>query len=137
MLVALFLTMLLVAALQVLARELGFGLYWGDDLVRMAVLWVTMVGAVVAVGDGKHLRIDVLDHVIPDHALRFTQGVAYLVAAVICGLFGYFALDMIYWDFVDGTPGVGQAPAWLFETIIPGSAFLMAVRFTLQVFAKP
>lgn len=129
--------MLLVAALQVIAREFGLGFYWGDDLVRMAVLWVTMVGAVVAIGDSKHIRIDLIDRLFSDLAKRVAWVVSCLATAVVCVVFGYYSLDMVGWDYVDGTPGVGQAPAWIFETVIPGSAFLMAVRFTLQAFSKP
>ena len=129
--------MLLVAVLQVFAREVGLGLYWGDDLVRMAVLWVTMVGAVVAIGDSKHIRIDLIDRLGSPNAKRIAWSISCVVTAVICAVFGYFSLDMIRWDFIDGTPGVGQAPAWLFETVIPGSAFIMTLRFLLQSFTKP
>ena len=137
LLVTLFLTMLLVAAMQVIAREFGLGFYWGDDLVRMAVLWVTMVGAVVAIGDSKHIRIDLIDRLFSDLARRIAWVFSCLATAVICAIFGYYSLDMVGWDYVDGTPGVGQAPAWIFETVIPGSAFLMTLRFTLQAFSKP
>lgn len=137
LLVGLFLTMLLVAAMQVIAREFGLGFYWGDDLVRMAVLWVTMVGAVVAIGDSKHIRIDLIDRLFSQVMKRAAWIVSCLGTAVICAVFGYYSLDMVGWDYVDGTPGVGQAPAWIFETVIPGSAFLMALRFTLQAFTRP
>ena len=129
--------MLLVAAMQVIAREFGLGFYWGDDLVRMAVLWVTMVGAVVAIGDSKHIRIDLIDRLFSNTVRRLAWVISCLMTAVICAVFGYFSLDMVGWDYVDGTPGVGQAPAWIFETVIPGSAFLMTLRFTLQAFTKP
>ena len=134
LLVSLFLIMLLVAAGQVIARELGFGFYWGDDLVRMSVLWVTMVGAVVAIGDNKHIRIDLVDRFVSGAVLRAIRMVAYLVTAVVCGAFGYFSIDMIGWDYVDNTPGVGKVPAWVFELVIPVSAFLMMLRFAIQAF---
>ena len=137
LLVGLFLTMLLVAAMQVIAREFGLGFYWGDDLVRMAVLWVTMVGAVVAIGDSKHIRIDLIDRLFSEVTRRVAWVISCMGTAVICAVFGYYSLDMVGWDYVDGTPGVGQAPAWIFETVIPGSAFLMTCRFTLQAFTKP
>lgn len=129
--------MLLVAAMQVIAREFGLGFYWGDDLVRMAVLWVTMVGAVVAIGDSKHIRIDLIDRLFSDVARRIAWVFSCLATAFICAVFGYYSLDMVGWDYVDGTLGVGQAPAWIFETVIPGSAFLMTFRFTIQAFSKP
>ena len=134
LLVSLFLIMLLVAAGQVVARELGFGFYWGDDLVRMSVLWVTMVGAVVAIGDNKHIRIDLIDRFLSGALLKCIRMVAYLLTACVCGAFGYFSFDMIGWDYVDRTPGVGTVPAWIFELVIPVSAFLMMFRFAVQAF---
>ena len=124
--------MLLVAVLQVIAREVGFGFYWGDELVRMSVLWVTMVGAVVAVGDSKHIRIDLVERFLSPVAKRAVTTIVNLLTAIICLLFGYFSIDMIGWDYVDQVPGVGRVPAWIFELVIPVSAFLMSFRFGLQ-----
>ena len=50
LLVTLFLVMLLVACAQVVARNFfGTGFLWGEELVRMAVLWTTMIGALAAI----------------------------------------------------------------------------------------
>lgn len=124
--------MLVTAVVQVFAREVGLGIYWGDELVRMAVLWVTMVGAIVAVGDNKHIRIDIVDRWLPQLAKKVLHGLVYLTTAAVCVAFGYYSIELIQWDYIDSTPGVGAAPAWIFETIIPISAVLMAIRFTIQ-----
>ena len=129
--------MLLMAVLQVVTRQFGFGLYWGDELVRMAVLWVTMVGAVVAVGDGKHIRIDLVERFVSSNVQRYIHLVISLLTATVCLVFGIYSLDLIRWDYLDGTSGVGDIPAWVFETIIPVSAFLMALRFGFQAFRVP
>lgn len=126
--------MLGMAVVQVFAREVGLGLYWGDDLVRMSVLWVTMVGAIVAIDDNKHIRIDLVDKVLSPATLRWVQSCAFLVTAFICGAFGYYSIDMVSWDYALGSPGVGLIPAWIFQTIIPIAAFVMAIRFTLRAF---
>lgn len=137
LLVVLFMVMLLVAVFQVVAREVGYGFYWGDELVRMAVLWVTMVGAVVAVGDNKHIRIDLVERFLRPIQRRVVVTVIYLLTASVCVAFGYFSFDMIGWDYVDQVPGVGRVPAWIFELIIPIAAFLMAIRFCIQAIKPP
>ena len=130
----LFLVMLGMAVLQALGRQIGIGLFWGDELVRMAVLWVTMVGAVIAVGDGKHIRIDLVDRFLPVIAKSLVQFLVLAITAVICCIFAIYSLELIRWDYLDNTPGVGNVPAWVFETIIPISAFLMTLRFGISAY---
>ena len=45
------------------------------------------------------------------------------------GPLGWYSIEFIKWDFIDGTPGVGVVPAWVCETIIPVAAAVMAVRY--------
>ena len=126
--------------MQVIAREFGTGFLLGeDDLVRMAVLWVTMVGAVVAIGDSKHIRIDLIDRLFSITARR----VAWVISrhnnsCHLCSIwFLLFRYDRMG-TYVDGhARGWSSALLWIFETVIPGSAFLMTLRFTLQAFTKP
>ena len=64
-LVLLLMTMIGVAASQVVLRNFfDAGLYWGDSLVRVTVLWVALVGAMIASRDDSHIRIDLLSRLI-------------------------------------------------------------------------
>ena len=57
----LLLGMIGMAAGQVLLRNFfDGGVYWGDSAVRVMVLWVTMLGAMVASRDDSHIRIDLV-----------------------------------------------------------------------------
>ena len=61
-LVGIFAIMLGTAVFQILARNVfETGLLWGDDLVRMAVLWITMVGGVIAARERKHISINLFE----------------------------------------------------------------------------
>lgn len=127
--------MLGVAVLQVVARNVfSYGFAVGDELVRMSVLWLTMVGAVVATRDRKHISIDVIERFLPIRINRLRLRVADLLTAAICAAIGYFAIDFIGWEIVDRTPGVGQVPAWIFELIIPICAFWMSLRYFFRSF---
>ena len=47
------------ATLQILLRNVWHtGLNWAEPLLGMALLWLTMLGALAAAGLGRHLSID-------------------------------------------------------------------------------
>ena len=51
------------------------GVYWGDSAVRVMVLWVTMLGAMVASRDDSHIRIDLVGRFLKDLCRAVAGGV--------------------------------------------------------------
>lgn len=135
MLVAIFIAMLGVAVFQVISRNLfdaGFAV--GDELVRMAVLWLTMVGSMVAAREKKHIRIDILERFLPTKAKRIVSQIVDFLTGSICLAVAYFSIEFIKWEMIDQTVGVGPIPAWILELIIPISALVMAIRYYVHIF---
>lgn len=133
LLVVLLTAMVGVATYQILARNLfGGGLPWGSELVHVAMLWATMVGAVSAARHNRHIRIDLVARFGGEQLQRVAARLTAVFAAVLCGALGWYAIDVIRWDFIDGTPGVGAVPAWICEAIIPIAAAIMAVSYALR-----
>ena len=55
-------SMILLAAGQIVLRNvLDIGFIWGDEALRLMVLWLAVAGAVAASRTDKHINIDVLD----------------------------------------------------------------------------
>ena len=122
-----------VAAFQILARNLfGGGLMWGSDLVQVAMLWATMVGATVAVGSNRHIRIDVVARFGGERLQAVARRATALFSAVLCAALGWYAIEFVRWDFIDKVPGFAAVPAWICESIIPLAAGVMALRYLLQ-----
>ena len=131
LLVALLLAMIGVAVYQVVARNLfGTGLTWGDGMVRVALLWVTMIGAMAAGPDG-HIRVDVIGRFAGERVARRLGRITNLFAAALCLALGWYSLTLIYYDYVDGTPGFGVVPAWVCELVIPVASSIMGVRYLI------
>lgn len=130
--------MLGVAVFQVVSRNLfdaGFAV--GDELVRMAVLWLTMVGSMVAAREKKHIRIDILERFLPMKAKQWVSRIVDFLTGSICLAIAYYSIDFIKWEMVDQTVGVGSIPAWILELIIPIAALVMAIRYYLHIFVDP
>ena len=113
-LVLLLMTMIGVAASQVILRNFfDAGLHWGDSLVRGTVLWVALVGAMVASRDDSHIRIDLLSRMVkPEHehwVLRLTR----LFTCLVLVLFTWGSGHFVYYEYVDNAIAFGVVPAWI------------------------
>lgn len=133
LLVVLLAAMIGVAAFQIIARNLfGGGFVWGSDLVQVAMLWVTMIGAAAAAGDNRHIRIDIVPRFAGPRLQAVAARASALFAAALCGALAWHAVEFIRWDYLDGVPAFAGVPAWVCESIIPVAASLMAARYLCQ-----
>lgn len=125
--------MILLATAQILLRNLwDTGLIWADPSLRIAVLWVTLLGAMAATRDNNHIRIDLLTRFLPEQARRWTQLVTELFSAFICGLLAWHGGRFVYFEWRDGNSLFSSVPAWACELIIPLGFGVMALRFLLS-----
>lgn len=133
LLVITLLSMVLLAFSQILMRNLvGTGYTWIDPLLRIMVLWVGLLGALVATRENKHISVDVLTRMLSPRlkllSRLLTQAFASFVSGTIAWHSGLFVIDE--WNY--GTVAFASVPAWIPELIIPVGFGIMALRFLLQ-----
>jgi TRAP-type C4-dicarboxylate transport system permease small subunit len=122
--------MMLVAVGQIVMREgFGTGFGWADELVRLMVLWLAMIGSIAACRENRHIRIDALSHVMPDIAVDLIRILVDVFAAFVCSVVAlqawrYLQIEIEYDDTV-----LVNTPAWIAHTIMPAAFALMAYRF--------
>jgi TRAP-type C4-dicarboxylate transport system permease small subunit len=64
----LFLGIVALATLQIVLRNFfSYSLYWADEVIRLAVLWLAMVGGMAASRDGRHIAIGIVENYCPRH----------------------------------------------------------------------
>ncbi len=123
-------TMILLAAAQILLRNLfDDGIFWGDPALRMLVLWLTLLGAIAATQDDRHIRIDLISRFLGARTKAWVQAVNDLFCALICGLVAWHGGRLVYFEWQDGTQIFGGLPTWLGELIIPLGFGVMTLRF--------
>ena len=129
----LLLAMIGLAVTQILLRNLlDGGIPWGDDAVRTLVLWVALVGSMVAAGRGQHIRIDAVARYLPA-ALRdpLARLVDFLTAA-ICGALAWYGSEFAALEYADGMRAFAAFPSWIAVGIIPVAFTVMGLRYALQ-----
>ena len=131
-LVGLLLLMITLAVLQIFLRNLfDTGIVWSDVLVRILVLWVGLVGAMVASRQGNHINIDILDRFLPERAKVVVSFVVEVFTAFICTIVAYYSLQFVQMEFADGGMAFAKVPVWLCEAIIPFAFGVIAIRYVL------
>jgi TRAP-type C4-dicarboxylate transport system permease small subunit len=124
--------MIAVAAAQVLLRNFfEGGIYWGDSAVRVMVLWVALLGAMVASRHDEHIRIDIAGRLLPPHLKPYVSRLVTLFTCVVLSIFTWYSIDFVRYEYEDGTLAFAQVPAWVCEAIMPFGAGVMALRYAL------
>ncbi len=122
-----------VAGAQVLLRNFfDSGLYWGDSAVRVMVLWVAMLGAMVAARSDNHIRIDIAGRFLPERYKPYVSRFAHLFTCVLLSLFAWYSYDFVRFEYEDQTIAFAQIPAWICEAIMPVGAAIMALRYAVH-----
>lgn len=123
-------SLLLFAVLQILLRNFfDTGIVWADAFLRVLVLWVTMLGAMVATREQRHIKIDVLARYLPATYQPLLKLVTGASAAGVCAVVAYYMLVFVSYEFVDATLAFATIPNWLCQSILPLGFAVMAIRF--------
>lgn len=130
MLVVLLLGMMVLAVAQILMRNVfGTGVTWIDPLIRIAVLWIALIGAMIGTREGNHIAIDLLSQYVKGTWKSIIERLANALSSFVCGLMAWASISFVYDEYLYQTPAFGQLPAWPFELIIPIGFSVMTIRF--------
>jgi len=130
LLVLLLTVMILFASAQIFLRNfLDIGFTVGDELLRILVLWLAMLGALAASRDQRHIAIDALTrHFSPRLGMAVALFVCVFVAAV-CGFIGRASFLLVKDAYTYKDTVLGGQPAWIYQSILPIGFSLMSWRY--------
>ena len=138
MLVSMLTAMMIVAVGQIVMREaFGTGFGWADELIRLMVLWLALVGSIAACRENRHIRIDALSHVLPDIAVNVLRIIVDLFAAAVCAVIAVHAWRYLQVEIEYGDTVLVDTPAWIAHAIMPAAFGLISYRFLVSVFRQP
>ncbi len=131
-LAGLLVVMIVMATAQIVLRNVwDSGLVWGDPLTKVLVLWIGLLGAMVASRQNNHIHIDVLSRFLPARAKAASEALNSLFAAAVCGVVAYHAVRLVLLDKDAATVAFGAVPTWVCELIIPFGFGVIGLRYAL------
>lgn len=136
MLAVLFGVIVLIMSVGVFFRYvMNESLYWSDEVVRYLFVWLTFLGAGVAVKDKIHLRVTVLkDHLSglwQKRVNRFNEiiFIAFLVFLIIGGFIWVFEISGSY------SSALGLPLNWFFYAALPVTS-IVALFYAIRQFIE-
>ncbi len=134
-LVGLFLSLILISVTQIFMRNvLGSGLLWAESYMRVVVLWLALIGAMIASRQTEHINIDVFSKKLPASYARFNSLVINLFTAVVCLILTWYSIDFVVQEYLYGGTAFANIPIWMCEAIIPLASFIIALRYIAAIF---
>ena len=130
--------MILLAGAQIFLRNFfDYSLFWGDEVLRLMVLWLTVAGGLAASRMNKHISIEVLDRFLPARLHTITRVIIDLFTAGVCGLFAWHSARFVMGSYEFGDTLLKNTPAWMLQIILPVGFGLMAYRHLLLALKQP
>ena len=123
-------SMILLGVGQILLREVfGTGIFWADELIKLIVLWLAMIGSIAACREDRHIRIDALSHLLPDNAVTAVRLLVDVFAAVVCAVIAWQAWRYLQVEIEYEVTVLIDTPAWLAHSVLPLAFALVSFRF--------
>lgn len=125
--------MIVLASSQILLRNIAdTSLVWADPVLRNLVLWVGLLGAMVASQRGRHINIDLLQRYLGESARCVVRSSMELFTAAICGLVSWHSLRFVLDERGANTMVVSGLPTWVAESILPLAFAVMALSAVVR-----
>ncbi len=124
--------MILLAVAQIVARNASIGgMAFSDELLRLLVLWIAMIGAVAASRDDHHIRIDILSRFLPRRLRLSVRVLVDLFTCAVCGIVAWYGYEFVGRTGVFEDLAFGKLRLWWFQAILPIGFGLISYRYAL------
>ncbi|MCY4533493.1 MAG: TRAP transporter small permease [Gammaproteobacteria bacterium] len=135
LLIAALVTMLAMAVMQIIMRNfMDAGFLWAESFQRILVLWVAILGALVATRERHHINIDALTRFLSSRGRRIVNLVNNVLAGIICAIVAWYSVEFISYEYQDETIAFANVPTWLCQSILPIGFTGMSIRFLVSGF---
>lgn len=132
LLVALLALMVSLAGAQIVLRNLlDMSILDVDQLLRLLVLWVALLGAVAASREGKHIAVDVISRWLPERTRAGVRVLTDVFTITVCVVLAWQALRFVKSERGADEKAFGALPIWVAELILPVAFALIALRYLL------
>jgi TRAP-type transport system small permease protein len=98
----------------VLRYGFNSGLDFSEELSRFFFIWITFLGAIIAMREGAHLGLDTLIRALPTAGKRFCFGLSHLLMFGCCALMFYGTWRQHQINATTMSPVTGLPMIWVY-----------------------
>lgn len=108
----------------------GFSIAWAEEVASFLMIWVTFLGAGLALREGRHVAIDILQDRLPETARRALRFALAAVILVFLGLLVWFGVQFVAFGWRSVT-FVTQIPRGIPYLAVPIGCAMFALHLLL------
>ncbi|MFH0130288.1 TRAP transporter large permease subunit [Variovorax sp. VaC1] len=108
-------------------------LIWSDELASMLFIWLAMLGAVVALRRGEHMRMTAMVSKLPPQRRRLAEAIALYAALAFLAMVAWPAWEYASDERFITTPALDISNAWR-AAALPVGVVLMGMFAVLRLF---
>lgn len=125
------LAMLILTFVNVVMRKIFLSsMPFVEELTRLGLMILSLVGAAVAAKRGAHLGLSVVTDLLPSRAQKYVSLFGDIVAAFFCVIIIYYGYFMALKEYTNNLRTAGmQWPEWLFGMWVGVGGIIMLVRY--------
>ena len=132
LIVTILVMMILLAVLQIVLRNFfGTSLVWVEPTLQNAVLWIGLLGAMIASRRDEHIRIDLATRFLSVKQRRWLAVLVDSFTSAICALVAWHSVKFIITEIEYPTDAFSGVPSWVLQMIIPVGFAIMAARYAV------
>ena len=121
------------ATAQIVLRNFfSIGVNWSDGLIRLVVLWLALLGTLVASREGRHLTMGAVTRWLPQRLQTGAGVIADLFAAIFCALLARYAVSFVAGSREFGDTLLNVVPAWWLQAPLPIAFALSTWQFLVR-----
>ncbi|NIQ95572.1 MAG: TRAP transporter small permease [Desulfuromonadales bacterium] len=122
--------MIVVGAMQIVQRNFfDTSFIWSDELLRLLVLWLSLIGAVAASREDRHIAIDLFSRFLSQKKNLVVRLVVDLFTVIVCAVLAWSGTRFVALEREFGSTVLNGQPAWVLQVVIPLTFGLIAYRY--------
>lgn len=122
--------MVIIVFSNVISRYfLNASLAWSEEISRIMIVWLVLLGSVLAYVNDEHLGLDILVKAVPKRVASFIYIIADILVLYAIYLFtkGGYGLAMQSWDWLTPATGIPYAIVYMSVPICGGIMFIQTI----------
>lgn len=109
---------------------LGFSIAWAEEVSSFLMIWITYIGAGLALRQGRHVAIELFQDMLPPPMCRAVRAVLGLAILGFLGFLVYLGFRFVVFGWAQDTP-VTLIPRGIPYLAIPLGALLLGAHMIL------
>jgi len=120
----------LLSGVQIILRNFfDSGIAWIPPMLGVLVIWVGLLGALIATRNNAHIKINILTTYLRDQYKPIAFALSHLFSAAILVVLTYYSFEFVNLNVETGSTAFGEVPVWVTQSILPVTCLLMSLRY--------